>query len=246
VVGFGDTAPPDGPGRLVVTEREAETGRRIGSTTHRAPFHWVAADGVRVPMAIVSPSVADEVGLETTTTALAVSAPAIDEDTEAEVDEAVRALSRSASFTVERGYVDDETWLVILLILGALGGVLVLGGTLTATFLALSDARPDLATLSAVGAAPRTRRAVAAAFALVVGGVGAALGALLGFLPGIAVTYPLTGADWVQEVDPTAPDHFLDVPWLLVLTLVVGLPLLTAAIVGLAARSRLPMVARLD
>ena len=45
--------------------------------------------------------------------------------------------------------------LIVLLVLGALGGVLMLGGTLTATFLALSDARPDLATLSAVGAAPR-------------------------------------------------------------------------------------------
>ena len=50
-------------------------------------------------------------------------------------------------------------------VLGALGAVLMLGGTLTATFLALSDARPDLATLSAVGASPRTRRGVAAAYA---------------------------------------------------------------------------------
>ena len=36
--------------------------------------------------------------------------------------------------------------------------ILMLGGTLTATFLALSDARPDLATLAAVGASPRRRR----------------------------------------------------------------------------------------
>ena len=64
----------------------------------------------------------------------------------------------------------------------------MLGGTLTATFLALSDARPDLATLSAVGASPRTRRGVAAAYAVVVGLVGAVLGAAVGFIPGIAVT----------------------------------------------------------
>ena len=49
--------------------------------------------------------------------------------------------------------------MIVLLVLGALGGVLMLGGTLTATFLSLSDARPDLATLAAVGASPRTRRA---------------------------------------------------------------------------------------
>ena len=74
----------------------------------------------------------------------------------------------------------------------ALGGVLMLGGTLTATFLALSDARPDLATLSAVGAAPRTRRRIAAAYALVVGFVGAILGAGVGFIPGVAISRPLT------------------------------------------------------
>ena len=84
--------------------------------------------------------------------------------------------------------------MIAQLILVGLGGLLMLGGTLTATFLALSDARPDLATLSAVGASPRTRRGVAAAYAVVVGFVGALLGAAVGFIPGIAITYPLTGA----------------------------------------------------
>ena len=70
----------------------------------------------------------------------------------------------------------------------------MLGGTLTATFLALSDARPDLATLAAVGAAPRSRRGVAASYALVVGFVGALLGAVVGFIPGIAITCPLTSS----------------------------------------------------
>ena len=70
----------------------------------------------------------------------------------------------------------------------------------------------------------------------------------MGFVPGIAVTYPLTGVDWM-EVDARGqalPDHFLDIPWTLVLGLVVVLPLLTASVVGLAARSRLPMVRRAD
>jgi putative ABC transport system permease protein len=38
----------------------------------------------------------------------------------------------------------------------------------------------------------------------------------------------------------------LDIPWTLIVVLVVGLPLLTALVVGLLARSRLPVVARLD
>ena len=131
----------------------------------------------------------------------------------------------------------------------------MLGGTLTATFLALSDARPDLATLSAVGAAPRTRRGVAAAYAVVVGAVGALIGAVIGFIPGIAITYPLTyqpgdsvtveGSGFASATGVSV-GPFLDIPWLLIATLVVGLPLLTALIVGATARSRLPLVARLD
>ncbi len=135
--------------------------------------------------------------------------------------------------------------MIAQLVLGGLGAVLMLGGTLTATFLALSDARPDLATLSAVGATPRTRRSVAASYALVVGLVGAVLGALVGAVPGVAITYPLTGP-YDYGSSSTAPSHYLDVPWLLVLGVVVGLPLLTAALVGATARSRLPLTARLD
>lgn len=124
----------------------------------------------------------------------------------------------------------------------------MLGGTLTATFLALSDARPDLATLSAVGAAPRTRRGVAASYALVVGLVGAVLGAALGLIPGIAVTWPLTGNSWATHdvAGNPLPTHYLAIPWPLVLTVVVVLPLLTALVVWLCARPRLPLVARLD
>ena len=81
-------------------------------------------------------------------------------------------VARTPSFYVERGYQADCETLIIQLVLAGLGAVLMLGGTLTATFLALSDARPDLATLSAVGASPRTRRGVAAAYAVVVGLVG--------------------------------------------------------------------------
>jgi putative ABC transport system permease protein len=191
------------------------------------------------PQAILSAKVAEELGAPTGVSGLLVSGP-ITRDQEEAVTEALSAVESSSSFYVERGYQADDDTVVMQLVLAALGGVLMLGGTLTATFLALSDARPDLATLAAVGASPRRRRWVAASYALVIGFVGAVLGAAVGFIPGIAVTYPLTRG--YSEVDA----HFLDIPWLMILGLVVGLPLLTAAIVGLCARSRLPLVARLD
>jgi putative ABC transport system permease protein len=173
---------------------------------------------------------------------LLLAGPVLTGAQEATLRETLSGLDPSSYLYVERGYQVPGSERVVLLILFGLGGVLMLGGTLTATFLALSDARPDLATLSAVGASPRTRRGVAAAYAVAVGLVGAVLGAAVGFIPGIAITYPLTRSFTGEG----GPSHYLVIPWLLIGALVVALPLLTAGVVGLLARSRLPVVARLD
>lgn len=204
--------------------------------------------------AVLSHQAADELGVEARTVGITVSGTDLTRSRQQAVNEATEAVVPYASLYVERGYQPDEADRIVLWVLGALGAVLMLGGTLTATFLALSDARPDLATLSAVGAAPRTRRGVAAAYALVVGLVGAALGAAVGFIPGVAVTHPLTSSEgsWMMEGSgavngiPDATGPFLDIPWLLIAAIVVALPLLTALVVGVSARSRLPLVARLD
>jgi putative ABC transport system permease protein len=215
------------------------------------PATVVTVHGSVLPgQGVLSEAAAKKAGVPVETTALLADGTTIDQSAEDALTEALRVVSPSTSVWVERGFHDNSTS-VALLLLGVVGGVLVLGGTLTATFLALSDARPDFATMSSVGAAPRTRRLVAASYAMAVGVVGAALGALVGFVPGIAVTYPLTSTTWAPpgSTDVTGavlPDHFLDIPWLLVLGLVVVLPLFTAAVVGLASRSRLPMVSRLS
>ncbi|MFC4786047.1 FtsX-like permease family protein [Nocardioides sp. MAHUQ-72] len=235
----GSTYPLDG-GRA----------ERLGRVDAPAVFVPVA-EGRGTLQAVVPSSVPEAFGsplVAPRTVGLMVGGAEISEQQQADVEEAVAGISGDAGFYVERGYQTPDETVILLLVLGALGAVLMLGGTLTATFLALSDARPDLATLAAVGASPRTRRGVAAAYALVVGLVGAALGTAVGFIPGVAITYPLTGNQWVSTAaDGTAlPDHFLDVPWLLIGALVVVLPLLTALVVGVSTRSRLPLVARLD
>jgi putative ABC transport system permease protein len=171
-----------------------------------------------------------------------LTGPTLTPTQESDLRQGLTALSAASSLDVERGYHVSGAEKVVLWILFGLAAVLMLGGTLTATFLALSDARPDLATLSAVGASPRTRRAVAAAYAVSVGLVGATLGAAVGFVPGVAVTYPLTRTVGVAP----GPSHYLVIPWLEILGLVVLLPVVTAVVVGLLARSRLPLVARLD
>ncbi|WP_181309893.1 ABC transporter permease [Nocardioides campestrisoli] len=231
--------------RLSATAYDWQTGEE---TTLVEPVTLPAAyveveDGGSPAYAVIPPAVADEVGLESATTALHVAGAEIGEEEQQRVAEVVAAGVPYADFYVERGYVPDEFERFAVWVLGALGAVLMIGGTLTVTFLALSDARPDLATLAAVGAAPRTRRAVAASYALVVGGTGAVLGALVGLVPGIAVAYPLTRS-YYGPVAGQGTGPFLDIPWLMIGAVVLLLPLLTAAVVALSTRSRLPMVAR--
>ena len=229
--------------RADVEEMDAE-GNPGDARHHTFPGAVVSTGRIIGPQAVISPAAARRFSLTVTPVGVVLEGATITRAQQRDLDEAASGITDQASVYVERGYQAPDDTVVIQLVLGALGAVLMLGGTLTATFLALSDARPDLATLAAVGASPRKRRGVASSYALVVGLVGAVLGAAVGFIPGIAVTYPLTGNAW----DPTGtgPSHYVDVPWLLIAGLVVVLPLLTAAIVGITARSRLPMVARLD
>ena len=232
--------------RVVRTTYDPQTGQNAHRRRVELPAYFARlTQPTAGPAAVLSPTAARQLGVTPTTVALVVRSD-ISRQQEDDVDQALAVASRSASMYVERGYQPDDAAVIAQLILVGLGGMLMLGGTLTATFLALSDARPDLATLSAVGASPRARRGVAAAYALVVGVIGSALGAVIGFIPGIAVTYPLTYQSPVGYGGGGGTGPFLDIPWLMIGGLVVALPLLTALLVGLIARSRLPLVARLD
>jgi putative ABC transport system permease protein len=214
-----------------------------GHRVARVPAMFVDAGQSHAPVqAVLAPSVVHQIGVGTRPAGLLLTGSPLTAAQESTLRETLTGLDPSSYLYVERGYQVPGNERVVLWILFGLGAVLMLGGTLTATFLALSDARPDLATLSAVGASPRTRRGVAAAYAVAVGLVGAVLGALVGFIPGIAISYPLTRSFNGQE----GPSHYLVIPWLLIVALVVALPVLTAGVVGLAARSKLPLVARLD
>ena len=230
--------------------------RSDGGEGEVSSFTWPAEfveSPQMMPVQLLLPSeLAAEVEVPVSTVGYYFGDEDISADVEKDLGETLGGIAEGASLYVERGYQAPDTTVIGLLILFTLGGVLMLGGTLTATFLALSDARPDLATLAAVGAAPRSRRGVAASYALVVGLVGAVLGAIVGFIPGVAITYPLTslpaGTCVGRGNGPMICDNggpYLDIPWLLIVGLVVALPLLTAVIVGLTARSRLPLATRL-
>ena len=205
-----------------------------------APSHQDPAPAA----AVLSEQAAADLGVRPVTTALVATGAPIDHDAQDRAEAALGLAGGGLGIAVERGAEDGDDLRLVLLLLGAAGAVLVLGGTLTATLLALSEARPDFGTLMAVGATPGIRRATAACYAAAIGLLGALLGALAGLIPGIAVAYPLTGRRAGRPEGDGLPDVFIDVPWPLLAALVIGVPAFAALGVALFTRARLPLTQR--
>ncbi|WP_456695747.1 FtsX-like permease family protein [Aeromicrobium sp. P5_D10] len=196
-------------------------------------------------LVLISPQAMKSIGVpwESRRAISVVGAPSQSKAVEARVEQAVSGLDpQGGGAYVERGF--QESFALPFLALLGFGVVAVLVGTMTATGLALSDARPDFSTLAAVGAAPRTRRLVAGAQAIVLATLGTLLGIAVGFAPGIAVTWPLTSESYASGVtEQVAP--IIQVPWLLLGAIVVVVPLIAALAAMMFTRSRLPIVRRL-
>jgi putative ABC transport system permease protein len=183
---------------------------------------------------VVSPQTAKRLGVSLIAKQLVVlpGVPEVSKEQEARVRELMQGLGYRLPVAVERGY--DEPSETVLLVIGLIGGLLVLVGTATATALALDDARPDVATLAALGASPGARRRIAMAQAAVIGILGAGFGVLVGAVPAVGLAWPLTVYN-----DRTAP--VVDVPWSLLGLVVLGVPLLVIVGAGVVTRSRLPL-----
>lgn len=162
----------------------------------------------------------------------------------------LRAVAGRAKVRVEVGFQPEGTgylWLIL-----AVGAVLVLGATFAATGLAAADLRPDLGTMAAVGARRVTMRLVVAAQAGYIAGLGALVGAAAGLANGAAMAWPLT--EWEPRgvsVDTSKPPFTepawpptVGVPWLLLVALTVGLPLVAALVSGSFAGTRFPLMRR--
>lgn len=196
-------------------------------------------------LVLISPQTIKSLGIpwESRRAISAQGTPIQSEKVEAQVQQAVSGVDpQGGGAYVERGF-QDSFALPFLALLG-FGALAVLIGTMTATGLALSDARPDFSTLAAVGAAPRTRRLVAGAQAIVLATLGTLLGIAVGFAPGIAVTRPLTSESYGSAASGQV-GPIIQVPWLLLGAIVVVVPLLAALAAMIFTRSKLPIVRRL-
>jgi putative ABC transport system permease protein len=186
--------------------------------------------GYLVPTAVISPVTAKRLGIKTA----AASSFLFDTTRMPTQSEQQRATAIAAGVGLgvyfENGFhYNVTTGLFVLLGISAL---VTLAATAIATVLAGAEARADLATLAAVGAAPRTRRILSMGQAASVAGLGALLGVLAGLVPVIAVVQASSGFPLV-------------IPWLPIAGSVIGVPLLASLIAGLFTRSRLPVQRRL-
>ncbi len=232
----------------VVSVPTDATNGTNGTVVRRAtvPAALLPSAGPRtalVATAVMTPQTAHTLGFTTMPSQLAIGGPELTKAQEDKLNGKLTLLD--STVYVERGY--HQPYGLILALLAIIGGLVVLVATVTATGLAMSEARPDLATLAAVGAPPRTRRYVAAAQSLVIGLLGTGLGVALGFVPGLAVTWPLTANSYSSYAPPPggANGPVIAIPWTLLLVVALAVPLVAALVTGLFTRSRLPMVRRL-
>ncbi|MGK5555636.1 FtsX-like permease family protein [Actinomadura kijaniata] len=248
VVLFRSRVPADGKvsARLFRTEGERERPLR---TFRDIPA--VAGPGDPHVRALVPPRVAARFGLTPFTERIAIhhADHAVTRDEQERLSERLAGMTQEAgepgaTVYVERGF--DASNLALMAILAAAAGVLALGASLITTGLSAADARPDLATLAAIGARPRTRRLLMMGQAGFIAVLGCWLGVAAGIVPGIAVAWPLTNPANSAPADGV-PAHgtIVEIPWELLGTVGVLVPLVATLAAGLFTRSRLPVVRRM-
>jgi putative ABC transport system permease protein len=119
----------------------------------------------------------------------------------------------------------------VMLAIAGIAGFVTLVGVAISVALSAAEGRADLATLAAVGAAPRRRRALAASQALVIAG----LGVVVGIAFGAFVAY-------TARATTGSPDFV--VPWLNLAVTGLVVPLLAVLVATVFTPSRLPLVRR--
>jgi putative ABC transport system permease protein len=188
-----------------------------------------------VPRYLVSEQGAQRLGLRSGSPGLFVRAPRpVTERDERRVTAA--ALTASAdldgvSVDREHGPCCDRAVSVGIAFGGGASLALLVVGLVTA--LARAELRPYLSTLDAVGAAPRTRRRVAAAQSGVLAVLAGLLAVPAGLIPAAALLRtqegPVGGYVAGSLEVPIRLPHPVVIPWVVIAAVVIGVPLIAAA-----------------
>ncbi|WP_052847344.1 FtsX-like permease family protein [Streptomyces avicenniae] len=228
-----------------------ENGNLVAAPDSSWTFPSVTAPGDGPVDMLISPETAEAAGLRAVDTASFWSTSAAPDDAERRAfDGAMDGFGDAMSWDVERGYESSTSLPLLVLTLVAL--VLTIGAAGIATGLAQADSAADLATLAAVGAAPRVRRTLSGLQCGVIALMGVVLGAVSGLVPGIAMVLAdhRTQNRWWEEslesgwVDGGRPELFLELPWATFGELLIGVPLVACLLAALLTRSRITLARR--
>ncbi len=183
----------------------------------------------QLPQAFVPASFAAAQNWETTQSTTLLSYPPESRDQAGAAIAAAEALGIPVISSSEE---KDYTRLIRVGLTGAAALIALLGVAMCVA-LSAAEGRPDLATLSAIGAPPGRRRRLAGAQALVLAGIGVVLGLGFGFYFARAAR-PATGA--TETI----------VPWGDLMLTVAAVPLLAVLVAMLGSVGRVPMTRRVD
>ena len=202
-------------------------------TTTELPAAVVVPE-VPVPYyGVISPDTAESVGMRTRQSSLLIQFSALPGT--ADMDRIAATLAGfygnpGVGFHPEPGTDRDSSWIIWTIV--GISALITLSAAGITTGLSLADSRSDHMTLAGVGAAPRLRKALAGAQALMTAALGSALGCLAGVVPAIVIANATGMA--VSAV----------VPWMQLLALLLAVPLTGAALAWMFTRARLPMSRR--
>lgn len=235
---LGTVRLPKGDHRTVTRVVELPAALMDPATMQAASYSWNSYTAG----ALMLPSGVQRLGLPVNTGQWAVIKPAgpISRSDEDKINRHVQS-----EMQVERGY--ESPIVLVVRVLLALAAVLVALAALISTALAQAEARPDFATMSALGATTSFRRRLAGGQALLVSLTGAVLGLAVGLLPGLSMALSLTSESYSGAAttdSPTLPG-VIDIPWLGLAAVVVGVPLLAALVAAGAVRPNPVMTRRL-
>lgn len=225
--------------------KEPDDGSEPAGKLKAMPVHLAAEQLPYGVAAVIPRKAADAAGFATTPLGSYYTTSAMPSGAQRQaLTSDVAKIGSRADIYVERGYVADDT--LILLALTLFAGVITIGAAGIATGLAQTDAEPDLRTLAAIGATGRVRRTLSGFQCAVVAVMGVVLGSVAGVLPVVAlrrgdrhrrlVAYRRAiQTGWGDMRVPSVP---VVVPWGTLALLVVLVPLGAGLLAALVTRSR--------
>ena len=241
-------------GRVTV-ETDTSPGNAQPTASGTMSFDAAFVSLTPAPQVLLSPAAAAKLGIAPVVGGILFdSSQPPTHAQERKANAAIRHFDANNSLVVERGYHGHLPSQFLLALLGA--AIVTIGAASAATGLAIADARPDHTTLVAVGAAPGTRRRLAAAAAGTIALIGAVLGAATGFVPALgilqqhqalhqpagAVYSTSAGSSGFVYIGDALGNDFnrvaVSIPWPMITLAVLGLPALTALLAGALTRSQ--------